>query len=159
MLAGGLGPTGVKRFNRDILNQSGVHWVIVFEGVNDIGRVHSAADATTTADNLIAAYKQMIDKAHSKNITIYGATIMPFKGNGYYNQYSESCRDTVNQWIRTEGNFDACIDLDKVMRNPLDTLSLVSSNQNDGLHPDAAGHKKMGDSIDLNLFTGSDKQR
>ncbi len=159
VLAGGLGPTGVKRFNRDILNQSGVHWVIVFEGVNDIGRVHSAADATTTADNLIAAYKQMIDKAHSKNITIYGATIMPFKGNGYYNQYSESCRDTVNQWIRTEGNFDACIDLDKVMRNPLDTLSLVSSNQNDGLHPDAAGHKKMGDSIDLNLFTGSDKQR
>ncbi len=156
MLYGGLGPTGVKRYDRDILNQSGVRWVIIFEGVNDIGGVHSAAAAAATADNLIAAYKEMIVKAHAENIRIYGATIMAFKGNWYYNQYSESCRDTVNRWIRTEGNFDACIDFDKVMRNPQDTLSLVSTNQNDGLHPDAAGYKKMGDSIDLNLFTASD---
>jgi len=98
----------------------------------------------------------MIAKAHSKNIRIYGGTIMPFNGNSYYSQYSESCRNTVNEWIRTKGNYDGCIDFDKVMRNPQDTTRLVSSYQNDGLHPDAAGHKQMGESIDLNMFTGAD---
>ena len=113
VLSGGLGPTGVSRYDRDILSQRGVRWAIVFEGVNDIGGVNSAAAATTTANNLVAAYKQMIAKAHAKNIRIYGATIMPFKGNSYYNQYSETCRNTVNQWIRTKGNYDGCIDFDK----------------------------------------------
>jgi lysophospholipase L1-like esterase len=152
VLAGGLGPTGVSRFDRDILNQQGVRWAVVFEGVNDIGGVRSATSATTTADNLIAAYRQMIVKARAKNLRIYGGTILPFNGNSYYNQYSESCRNTVNQWIRTKGNFDGCIDFDKVMRNPLDTTRLVSTYQNDGLHPDAAGYKTMGESIDPHLF-------
>lgn len=156
VLAGGLGPTAIRRFNRDILNQQGVRWAIILEGVNDIGRVSSAASATTTANNLIAAYRQMIAKAHVRNIRIYGCTILPFNGNSYYNQYSESCRIVVNQWIRTRGNFDACIDFDKVMRNPLDTTRLVSSYQNDGLHPDAAGYKTMGESLDHILFTGAD---
>jgi len=156
VLSGGLGPTGVSRFDRDILNQQGVRWAIVFEGVNDIGGVSSATAATLTASNLIAAYTQMIAKAHMNNIRIYGGTILPFNGNSYYNQYSESCRNTVNQWIRTKGNYDGCIDFDKVMRNPLDTTRLVSTYQNDGLHPDAAGYKTMGESIDLDLFTGSD---
>jgi lysophospholipase L1-like esterase len=152
VLTGGLGPTGGSRFDRDILDQQGVRWAIVFEGVNDIGSVKSAGAATTIANNLIAAYTQMIAKAHTRGIKIYGATIMPFNGNSYYNQYSEQCRNTVNQWIRTEGNFDACIDFDKVMRSPLDTTRIVSSFQNDGLHPDVAGHKTMGKSIDLDLF-------
>jgi lysophospholipase L1-like esterase len=157
MLSGGLGPTGISRFDRDILNQQGVRWAIVFEGVNDIGGVKTATAATATANNLIAAYQQMIAKAHTKNIRIYGATIMPFNGNGYYNQYSESCRNTVNQWIRTTGNYDACIDFDKVMRNPQDTTKLLlPAYQNDGLHPDSSGYKVMGKSIDLNLFTASD---
>ena len=156
VLFGGLGPTAVSRYDRDILNQSGVRWAIVFEGVNDIGGVSSATAATTTANNLIAACKQMIVKAHAKNVRIYGATIMPFNGNSYYNQYSESCRNVVNQWIRTKGDYDACIDFDKVMRNPRDTTRLVSSYQNDGLHPDSAGHRRMGESVDFNLFTGAD---
>ena len=156
VLSGGLGPTGVIRYDRDILHQSGVRWAIIFEGVNDIGRVSSAAGATTTANNLISAYRQMIVKAHANNIKIYGGTILPFNGNAYYNQYSELCRSIVNQWIRTKGNYDGCIDFDKVMRNPRDTTRLVSTYQNDGLHPDAAGYKTMGESIDLNLFTGPD---
>jgi lysophospholipase L1-like esterase len=160
VLSGGLGPTAVSRYDRDIINQQGVRWAIVFEGVNDIGGVRTATTATTTADNLIAAYKEMIVKAHVKKIMIYGCTITPFNGNGYYNQYSESCRNSVNQWIRTAGNFDACIDFDKVMRNPQDTTKmLLPAYQNDGLHPDAAGYKMMGESIDLNLFTGSDTTR
>jgi lysophospholipase L1-like esterase len=124
--------------------------------VNDIGGVRSATAATTTANNLIAAYKQMIAKAHAKNMRIYGGTIMPFNGHSYYNEHSELCRTIVNQWIRVKGNYDGCIDFDKIMRNPQDTTRVVSSYQNDGLHPDAAGHKKMGESVDLNLFTGSD---
>jgi lysophospholipase L1-like esterase len=153
VLSGGLGPTGVIRYDRDILNQSGVRWAIIFEGVNDIGGVNTAAGATATANNLIAAYRQMIVKAHAKNIRIYGGTILPFNGNAYYNQYSELCRNTVNQWIRTNGNYDGCIDFDKVMRNPRDSTRLVSTYQNDGLHPDAAGYKTMGESIDLKLFS------
>ncbi len=156
VLAGGLGPTAVSRYNRDIVNQSGVRWAIVFEGVNDIGGVSNSTDASTVANNLINAYRQFISKAHAKNIRIYGATIMPFKGNGYYNTYSEQCRETVNQWIRTPGNYDAVIDFDKVMRNPADTLSIIASYQNDGLHPDSTGHRTMGTSIDLGLFTGGD---
>jgi lysophospholipase L1-like esterase len=152
VLSGGLGPTGVSRFDRDILNQQGVRWAIIFEGVNDIGGVSSATAATSTTNNLIDAYKQMIVKAHSNNIRIYGGTILPFKGNGYYNQYSELCRNTVNQWIRAKGNYDGCIDFDATMRDPQDSTRLVSTYQNDGLHPDAAGYKKMGESIDLNLF-------
>jgi lysophospholipase L1-like esterase len=156
VLSGGLGPTGVSRFDRDILNQQGVRWVIVFEGVNDIGGVSSATSATTTSNNLISAYKQMIVKAHAQNIRIYGGTILPFNGNSYYNQYSELCRNAVNQWIRTKGNYDGCIDFDMAMRNPQDTTRLVSTYQNDGLHPDAAGYKTMGESIDRGLFAGSD---
>jgi lysophospholipase L1-like esterase len=157
VLSGGLGPTGVSRFDRDILNQAGVRWAIVFEGVNDIGGVRSAAAATTIASGLIAAYQQMIVKAHAKSIRIYGATILPFNGNGYYNQYSEQCRSTVNAWIRGSGNFDACIDFDQLMRNPQDTTRLgCATYQNDGLHPDAAAYRTMGESIDRSLFVGTE---
>ncbi len=160
VLSGGLGPTGLSRYERDILDQAGIRWAIVFEGVNDIGRVKTADAATSTANKLIAAYKLMIDQAHAKNIRIYGATILPFKGNGYYNPYSESCRNTVNQWIRTKGHYDALIDFDKVMRNPQDTTKLLlPAFQNDGLHPDAAGYKIMGEFIDLSLFTGLIQQK
>jgi lysophospholipase L1-like esterase len=150
-----LGPSAVSRFERDILNQQGVRWAIIFEGVNDIGGVRNAADATSIANGLISAYTQMITSAHTKNIRVYGATIMPFKGNSYYNEYSELCRNQVNAWIRKSGNFDATIDFDRVMRNSLDTLKINSSFQNDGLHPDVAGHKTMGEAIDLNLFIGA----
>ncbi len=157
VLAGGLGPTGVKRYDRDILGQRGVRWAMVLEGVNDIGGVRSASAATTVAANLIAAYQQMIAKAHAKNVRIYGCTILPFGGNGYFNQYSEQCRSAVNQWIRAQGNFDACIDFDKVMRNPQDTTRIFyPTNQNDGLHPDTTGYRVMGQSIDHSLFILSD---
>jgi len=152
VLSDGLGPTGVSRYDRDILSQQGVRWAIVFEGVNDIGGVRSATAATSTANSLINAYRQMIAKAHGKNIRVYGGTILPFNGSSYFNQFSEKCRNTVNRWIRTEGNFDGCIDFGATMRDPHDSTRLVSTYQNDGLHPDAAGYKKMGESIDLNLF-------
>lgn len=153
VLSGGLGPTGTSRYQRDILDQRGVRWIIISEGVNDLGGVGSAAAATTTSNNLINAYKKFVADAHARNYKVYGATIMPFGGNGYYNVNSESCRNTINKWVRTPGNFDAVVDFDKAMRSSTDTTKLgVATNQNDGLHPDAAGYKKMGESIDLKLF-------
>lgn len=157
LLSGGLGPTGLSRYDRDILDQAGVRWAVVFIGVNDIGGVKTAEAASSTAANLIAGYKQMILKAHSRNIRIYGATILPFKGNGYYNTFSDQCRVEVNQWIRTSGWFDQVIDFDLAMRNPVDTTRLLlPAYQNDGLHPDAAGYKVMGEYIKTSLFTGGD---
>lgn len=147
-----LGPAAVSRFEREILNQAGVKYIIVFEGVNDIGGVRTADAAKSVADGLTEAYKTMIDSAHARGIKIYGATITPFKGNGYFNQYSEACRNEVNDWIRGSGRFDAVFDFDRAVRNPADTISLQSSFQNDGLHPDLSGFRKMADCIDLKLF-------
>jgi lysophospholipase L1-like esterase len=118
-----LGPAGLNRYERDILSKSGVKFVIILEGVNDIGGVRTPDAATSVTSGLIAAYKMMIDSAHSRGLKIYGATITPFKGNGYYNQYSEECRNEVNGWIRGSGRFDAVIDFDFVVRNPMDTIS------------------------------------
>jgi lysophospholipase L1-like esterase len=155
-LAGGLGPTAVSRYQRDVLNQPGIRWAVIFEGVNDIGgmRDNSQAGAEKLANRLIEAYKQMISEAHEKNILIYGGTIMPFKNNGYYTVYRDVCRNLVNDWIRTSHAFDAVIDFDHTMRNPSDTTTLQVDYlfENDYLHPNAAGHARMGESVDLNLF-------
>ncbi len=152
VLAGGLGPTGLSRYERDILNQPGVKWAIIYHGVNDIGGVRTEQAAIDKANALIEAYKKMISEARERNITIFGATILPFKGNSYYNEHSEKCRETVNDWIRHSGWYDAVIDFDKVMQSPEDPARLVSTFQNDGLHPDAEGYLKMGSSVDINLF-------
>jgi len=153
VLAGGLGPTAMVRYERDILNQAGVRWAIVFEGINDIGNLpNNETAATNRSKTLIDAYKQMIEKAHAKGITIYGATIMPVKNNGYYGSYREVCRNTVNEWIRTSGEFDGVIDFDKAMRNPADSAKMIDTLQDDYLHPNVAGHKTMGESVDLYLF-------
>ena len=154
-----LGPSGISRYEREILRQPGIQSVIIFEGVNDIGGVKSADAAASVASGLIDAYKIMIDSAHVRGLDIYGATITPFKGNGYYNQFSEACRNEVNSWIRKSGLFDSVIDFDLVVRNPEDAISLISSFQNDGLHPDLPGFRRMADCIDLTLFEGKVQTR
>jgi len=150
---GGLGPTAINRFDRDILAQNGVRWLIIFEGINDIGGVRSIEAATKVANDLIDAYSQMINKAHAKGIKVYGATIMPFAKSFYDADYRQVARDSVNNWIRNSGRFDAVIDFDKTMRNP-DEPKTILSNVHDGdfLHPNELGYIKMGESIDLNLF-------
>ena len=158
VVAGGLGQPGAVRYDRDIINQSGVRWAIVFEGVNDIGAIRNSAGAVRTTNNLIAAYKVMIEKAHNKNILIYGATIPAFKGNSYYNQYSDSSRNAINEWIRHSGNYDGVIEFCKTMANPKDTTGIIASYQNDHLHPTAEGYKMMGECIDLKLF-GKNKSK
>lgn len=142
----GAGPTtGVSRFKEDILKQSGVRWVIVFYGINDIG-------AGAPAETVINAYKEMLAAAHAKNLKVYGATITPIKDSFYYSEDHEAVRKEVNKWIRTAGNFDACIDFDKAIRDPEDPERLLARYSNDWLHPNAEGYQFLGESIDLNLF-------
>lgn len=152
VLRGGLGPTANSRYQRDVLKQEGVKYAIVFEGVNDLG---GSRDGEATAKELIESFKKMIGVAHEKGIKIYGATIMPFKGNGYYNESREKGRQMVNEWIRTSGEYDGVIDFDAYTRDPEqpDRLNPAFLFENDWLHPNASGYQKMGESIDLNLFT------
>ncbi|MDT0643567.1 SGNH/GDSL hydrolase family protein [Zunongwangia sp. F363] len=153
VLKGGLGPTALKRFNRDILGQSGVRWLIIMEGVNDLGATKDSAAAFEVAEDLIAAYNEMINKAHEKDIKVYGGTITPIKKSFYYTDFREAAREKINNWIRTSGKFDAVIDFDKAIRNPEDTLVMLPEAQSgDYLHPNERGYKMMGEAIDLSLF-------
>lgn len=152
---GGLGPAAIKRFDRDVLEQSGVRYFILFEGVNDIGSRNSSM---TTATNLVDACEQMASKARARGIRAYGATITPFGGSGYYSELHEQERQYVNAWIRTNTVFDGVIDFDAAVRDPGALTKFQAAfhpglNANDWLHLNPAGYKAMGDAIDLNLFT------
>ena len=153
VLRGGLGPTALSRFDRDILKQHGVRWLIILEGVNDIGGTRGSEAADEVANGLIEAYDKMISEAHAVGIKVYGATITPINKSFYYTDYHEAVRNTVNEWIRTSGHFDAVIDFDKALRNPEDTSTLLPRAQSgDFLHPNEAGYVMMGEAIDLKLF-------
>jgi len=141
--------SGVSRFQKDILDQNGLRWIIVFYGVNDIG-------GGASANKIISALQSLILQAHTANIRIYGATITPFKGHGYYSAAHEAVRIEVNNWIRSPGNFDQFIDFDKIIRDPSDNEKLAVAYSNDWLHPNALGYELLGESIDLNLFIGGD---
>jgi lysophospholipase L1-like esterase len=147
---GGLGPAAVNRFDRDVVNQSGVRYLIVFEGVNDIGY---AGSDMSTATNLIAAYTQFANKAHARHIQAYGATITPFGGNSYYSTLHESERQFVNAWMRTNAVFDGVVDFDAVVRDPATPVNLLPAYSSDGLHLTPAGYQVMADAFDLALFT------
>lgn len=155
VLRGGLGPFALSRYDRDIIKQSGVKWVIVYEGVNDLGGKRDSTMAMNTATGLIAAYQKMIADAHAAGLKIYGATITPFKKNNYYNKFSDAARNMVNDWIRVPGHFDAVIDFDKTVRDPADPAKLqddLQSGANDYLHLNEVGYQTMGNSIPLSLF-------
>jgi lysophospholipase L1-like esterase len=161
LLTDGLGPNALARFDRDVLAPAGVRWVIVFEGVNDLGNLAlkgevSASDHAALVQRIIAAYQQMIARAHAHGLRVYGATITPYVGSNYYHPapQSESDRQAVNQWIRTPGHFDAVIDFDAVVRDPENPDRLLPAYDcGDHLHPSPAGYKAMGNAIPLELFT------
>lgn len=148
-----LGPAGIARYQRDILDQPGVRWVMVLEGVNDIGGAPPGPMSDSVAVSLIAAYQQMIQQAHARGLKIYGATILPFKGSGYYSADHDAARAKVNTWIRTSGAFDAVIDFDAALRDPGDPTRLrPDADTGDHLHPNANGYRMMGEAIDLKLL-------
>jgi lysophospholipase L1-like esterase len=149
---GGLGPAAVARFDRDVLNQSGVRWLIVFEGVNDIGGATDAG-SPALATNLIVAYAQFAIKAHARNMRAYGATITPFGGHSYYTAAHEAARQMVNTWFRTNNVYDGLIDFDVVVRDSVTLTNLLSAyDTGDHLHLNPVGYQAMANAIDLSLF-------
>jgi len=153
VLRGGLGPFALSRFDHDIMKQSSVKWLIVFEGVNDIGGSRDSTAAANVAKGLIEAFDKWITQAHAQGIKVYGCTITPIKKSMYYSPFHETARNTVNEWIRTSGHFDAVIDFDKMVRDPADIATLTTTAQSgDYLHPNELGYVMMGGGIDLGLF-------
>ena len=160
LLTDGLGPNALARFDRDVLAPAGVKWVIVFEGINDLGELArrgdvSAAEHAALVQRMIAAYQQIITRAHAHGLRVYGATITPYIGTGYYHPgpLNEADRPAVNQWIRASGQFDTVIDFDSVVRDPEHPDQLLPAYDcGDHLHPSPAGYKAMANSIPLTLF-------
>jgi lysophospholipase L1-like esterase len=166
LLTNGLGPNALARFDRDVLAQAGVRWLIVFEGVNDLGKLARGEDlpngVATPADHaalvarVLAAYQQIILRAHAQGLRVYGATITPYVDSNYYHPgpSDEADRQAVNAWIRAPGHFDAVIDFDAVVRDPAHPDHLLPAfDCGDHLHPSPAGYRAMAIAIPLDLFT------
>lgn len=151
VLGDGAGVSALARFDKDVLMQTGVTHVVVMEGINDIGQARS--NASPSAADLIAAHKQLIERARARGLKIYGATLTPFEGAAYFTREGEAKRQALNEWIRTGGAYDGVIDFDKVTRDPAaPTKFLPAYDSGDHLHPGDVGYKAMGDAIDLALF-------
>lgn len=144
VLNGGLSEPAVKRFERDVMSQRNFKYIIIYEGINDIGGSNGRSEQV--AHELMDAYKRFIKTAHERGVKVLMATILPF-GKSFYdegNWFKEAARQTVNQWIRTSKDIDGVIDFDEVMRDPQNPLQLREEWQEDWLHPNAKGYEVMG---------------
>ncbi|ALC18832.1 SGNH/GDSL hydrolase family protein [Streptomyces pristinaespiralis] len=157
VLNDGLGPNALARLDRDVLASSGVEWLVVFEGVNDIGTAAAGPAAQKeVVDELTAAYRQIVTRAHAQGIRVYGATLTPFGGNAGYDDpegLREASRQAVNHWIRTSGRFDGVIDFDKVARDPDSPRQLLPAfDVGDHLHLNPTGYQALADAVPVSLF-------
>lgn len=155
ILHDGTGPNSLARFDRDVIAQAGVKFVIVLEGINDIGGSQNPEHPhdPVTSDDLIAGMEQMAVRAHIHGIKVIGATLTPYVGAKYQSPTGEQMRQAVNQWIRTTKELDGVIDFDKATRDASNPgVFLPAYDSGDHLHPGDAGYKAMGDAIDLKLF-------
>ncbi|UVW27576.1 SGNH/GDSL hydrolase family protein [Massilia sp. H6] len=140
--------SALERFDRDVLSTAGVRVLIVQVGINDIG--NSSLARPVTADDLIAGYRQLIARAHAKGILVIGATLSPFEGAGYYSIEKDMVRQAVNSWIRTHDEFDAILDIDRIMRDPARPSRLLPAyDSGDHLHPNDLGYRAMGSAVPL----------
>lgn len=161
LLLDGLGPNALARFDRDVLAQTGVRYLIVLEGVNDLGTAArlapiSAAQHRKLVHQIIAAYGQIILRAHAHGISVIGGTITPYGRSDYYHPSaaSEADRQAINAWIRQTGHFDAVVDFDRVVRDPRHPDRLLPAfDSGDHLHPSPAGYQAMAAAIPLALFS------
>ncbi len=152
------GVNAVARFDRDVLEQPGVKYVVLMEGINDLGHAGTSAPITETvsAEDLIAGMQQLIERCHERGVKIFGATLTPFEGTvfpGYFSAEKEVKRKAVNEWIRTSHAFDGVIDFDAAVRDAGHPDKMRSEyDSGDHLHPKDEGYKAMGEAIDLKLF-------
>ena len=163
VLSDRLGANALARFDRDVLSQPHIAAVTLMMGINDIGWPGCALapnDKEPTADDIIAGYRQLIMRAHARDVRIIGVTLTPFEDSfkgtpfeGYYTLDKEKIRVAVNDWIRTGGEFDGVIDFDAVVRDPDHPSRILAAfDHGDHLHPNDAGYQKMAESIDLDML-------
>ncbi|WP_405476663.1 SGNH/GDSL hydrolase family protein [Streptomyces canus] len=147
VLADGAGPSALNRLDRDVLSQPGVHTVFLFEGVNDL-KAHTGV----TAPDLIAGYREIVDRAHDAGKCVVVSTIAPFKGWPEWDPAAEAVRQEVNDFMRSHSDeFDAVTDFDRVLRSPYDHERMLPVfDGGDHIHPNDKGMQAMADSVDLN---------
>jgi len=160
LLLDGLGPNGLARFDRDVLNRPGARYVIVALGVNDLGTL-SRSESATQGDHdslvrqMIGAYEQIVGRARQNDVEVIGATITPFRGSTFYpsDDLTEASRQAINAWIRQPGSFDAVIDFDALLRSRGDPATMDARfDSGDHLHPSIAGYEAMAEFVPLELF-------
>ncbi|MEJ1962003.1 MAG: SGNH/GDSL hydrolase family protein [Gammaproteobacteria bacterium] len=166
VLADGAGVSALARFDRDVLSVPGAAYVVVFEGVNDLGISYGKFEGATaerfkalvgpnkaTTETITAAYRQIIARAHAKGLKVVGVTITPYEGASYWSAEGEAVRQEINQWIRKGGAFDAVLDFDAVFRDPARPTQIAATlHPGDHLHGSDAGYDKAAKSIDLAIF-------
>ena len=169
LLQDGIGASALARFDRDVASQPGASYVIVLEGINDIGigkgtfkdfrfeeGKFSSTGLPVSAAELIAAYQQLIVRAHALGLKIIGGTLLPFKGSFYFSEERERVRLELNSWIRGSGRFDAVVDFELAVRDKTDPSRMAEAyDSGDRLHPSDAGYAAMANAIDLKLFSGA----
>jgi lysophospholipase L1-like esterase len=154
VLRDGAGISALARFDRDVLSRPGVKWVVLLEGINDISiRGRADGPAALTADDLIAGYKQLIERCHMYGIKIAGATLTPYEGVPTASERGEAIRQAANKWIREKGHFDAVVDLDVTLRDPQKPSRIKQEyDAGDHIHPNDAGNQAMAGAFDPALF-------
>lgn len=158
VLSDGFGPNALSRFDRDVLSNPSVRYVVLLEGINDIGipNMFPTAAASPSAEDIIAGYRQMIARAHARGVAIIGATLLPYQGaidGKYYSEQGEAKREAINAFIRNLKDFDGVIDFDAAVRDAANPLRFNPAyDSGDHLHPNDAGYAAMTAAIDLRLF-------
>ncbi|KAI4860142.1 SGNH hydrolase [Hypoxylon rubiginosum] len=161
VLTGGLGPPLMQRYKRDLLTAAGVKYALIFEGVNDIGGASTdSGTQTRIGSSLTSSFKTIAADAKAAGLTVFGATITPFGGNGqsYSNPTRDQTRQTVNKWILGggDGSFDATIDFAAIVANPSNAANLASQyDGGDHLHPNVAGYQAIADQFPLDIFAAN----
>lgn len=160
VLLDGLGPNALARFDRDVLAQDGVRWLILLEGINDVGMLTRdaaapAAEHAALVAQVLAAYRQLIQRAHDHGIKVMAGTVLPFMRFDYYHPTAaeEADRQALNAWLRAPGNADAMVDFDAALRDPAAPDRLLPAfDSGDHIHPSVEGYRVMADLIPLTFF-------
>jgi len=154
ILMDGAGVAALARLDHDILVQSGAKWLMILEGINDIGNQTRVNTGLTSAD-LINALRQIVERAHTQGLKVIGCTLTPYAGAGYYSDAGEVLREAENEFIRHSGVFDAVVDFDAAVRDPQNpTHFRADMHSGDNLHPSDGGYQVMADAVDLAIFSG-----
>ncbi|WP_409057910.1 SGNH/GDSL hydrolase family protein [Streptomyces sp. SYP-A7185] len=145
-------PSGLSRFDRDVLDRTGVKAVVIALGVNDILR----NPHQNNPDRIVEGLRELTRQAHTRGLRVVGATLMPFGGHRGYEPSLENVRQAVNEQIRDGKVFDEFVDFDRALRDPYDPRKLRGAyDSGDHLHPSDLGYRKMAETFNVTNLRGS----